>query len=180
MVALNIGQNRGRKQTSHFVEAEGPPRKLATEGGRRNVVRGHRLHEDRAGRRGDERVRIAYEPALPVGQQRGRALEIEFHARARNDDEMCEVEQFAPAMPGGKSKKGVGADDERQRAPGVFLAQRFERRHGIAGAGPFDFARIDLEIGILGHREPKHRKPILGRASTPEEIAFLKEPGSRF
>ncbi len=25
-----------------------------------------------------------------------------------------------------------------------------------------------------------HRNAILGRASTPEEIAFLKEPGSRF
>jgi len=25
-----------------------------------------------------------------------------------------------------------------------------------------------------------HRNAILGRASTPEEIAFLREPGSRF
>jgi uncharacterized protein (DUF924 family) len=25
-----------------------------------------------------------------------------------------------------------------------------------------------------------HRNPILGRASTPEEIEFLRQPGSRF
>lgn len=42
-----------------------------------------------------------------------------------------------------------------------------------------DFARRHKAIVDRFGRYP-HRNAILGRASTPEEIAFLREPGSRF
>jgi len=56
------------------------------------------------------------------------------------------------------------------------------------------FRRLDSEAGDIGQLEwaekhaavirrfgrYPHRNPILGRESTPEEIAFLREPGSRF
>jgi uncharacterized protein (DUF924 family) len=42
-----------------------------------------------------------------------------------------------------------------------------------------DFARRHKAIVDRFGRYP-HRNAILGRASTPEEIAFLAEPGSRF
>jgi uncharacterized protein (DUF924 family) len=55
---------------------------------------------------------------------------------------------------------------------------------GLAAAAPAMRDRLDY---ALRHREVirrfgrfPHRNAILGRASTPEEIAFLTEPGSRF
>ncbi len=46
-------------------------------------------------------------------------------------------------------------------------------------AGPLEWAQKHAAIIRRFGRYP-HRNAILGRASTPEEIAFLKEPGSRF
>ena len=45
--------------------------------------------------------------------------------------------------------------------------------------GPLDWARKHADVIARFGRYP-HRNAILGRASTPEEIAFLAEPGSRF
>jgi uncharacterized protein (DUF924 family) len=42
-----------------------------------------------------------------------------------------------------------------------------------------DYARKHLDVVARFGRFP-HRNAILGRASTPEEIEFLKQPGSRF
>ena len=50
-------------------------------------------------------------------------------------------------------------------------------RNGLAGN--LDFARRHQAIVERFGRYP-HRNQILGRVSTPEEIAFLAEPGSRF
>lgn len=46
-------------------------------------------------------------------------------------------------------------------------------------AGPLEWARKHAEIIARFGRYP-HRNEILGRTSTPEEIAFLAQPGSRF
>ncbi|WAC75501.1 DUF924 family protein [Roseateles sp. SL47] len=45
--------------------------------------------------------------------------------------------------------------------------------------GALDFARRHLEVIRRFGRFP-HRNEILGRISTPEEVAFLQQPGSRF
>ncbi len=46
-------------------------------------------------------------------------------------------------------------------------------------AGYLDYARQHREVIARFGRFP-HRNPILGRSSTPEEEAFLKQPGSSF
>lgn len=46
-------------------------------------------------------------------------------------------------------------------------------------AGMFDYAKKHHEVIRRFGRFP-HRNPILGRESTPEEVEFLKQPGSRF
>ena len=46
-------------------------------------------------------------------------------------------------------------------------------------ADPLHWAQKHADIVLRFGRYP-HRNAILGRASTPEEIAFLVEPGSRF
>ena len=45
--------------------------------------------------------------------------------------------------------------------------------------GPLEWAEKHAAIVRRFGRYP-HRNAILGRVSTPEEIAFLQEPGSRF
>ena len=44
---------------------------------------------------------------------------------------------------------------------------------------PLDWARKHADVVFRFGRYP-HRNAILGRASTPEEEAFLREAGSRF
>lgn len=46
-------------------------------------------------------------------------------------------------------------------------------------AGPLEWARKHADVVFRFGRYP-HRNGILGRTSTPEETAFLAEPGSRF
>lgn len=59
------------------------------------------------------------------------------------------------------------------------LAQRAEGELGEALRGNADFARQHLVIVERFGRYP-HRNAVLGRASTEEEEAFLREPGSSF
>lgn len=49
----------------------------------------------------------------------------------------------------------------------------------LGNANNLDFAVRHHEVIARFGRFP-HRNAILGRASTPEEIAFLQEPGSSF
>ncbi len=74
-----------------------------------------------------------------------------------------EAEQFAPAVPGGKSEKRIGADDERERTRRVFLSQILESEHRIARAGSHDFARVDFEFRMVGERKPDHGEAIRRR-----------------
>ena len=46
-------------------------------------------------------------------------------------------------------------------------------------SGPLPWAERHRDVIRRFGRFP-HRNAILGRASTPEEIAFLEQPGSRF
>jgi uncharacterized protein (DUF924 family) len=48
-----------------------------------------------------------------------------------------------------------------------------------AGAGTFTYALRHYAVIARFGRFP-HRNAILGRASTPEEVAFLAQPGSSF
>lgn len=51
--------------------------------------------------------------------------------------------------------------------------------HGEALAAALDYARRHRDVIARFGRFP-HRNEILGRASTPQEAAFLQQPGSRF
>ncbi len=56
----------------------------------------------------------------------------------------------------------------------------FERLDpGLPGSSYLDYARRHHEIVARFGRFP-HRNALLGRASTPEEVEFLKQPGSGF
>jgi uncharacterized protein (DUF924 family) len=60
---------------------------------------------------------------------------------------------------------------------GVALFDALAGETGLTDPLPYPERHRDI-IRRFG-RFP-HRNEILGRPSTPEEIAFLKEPGSRF
>jgi uncharacterized protein (DUF924 family) len=64
-----------------------------------------------------------------------------------------------------------------QQDRGVALFQELAAQTGLDEPLPWALRHRDV-IRRFG-RFP-HRNDILGRASTPEEVAFLKEPGSRF
>lgn len=52
-------------------------------------------------------------------------------------------------------------------------------RDDLASAGAIEFARRHWEVIARFGRFP-HRNAILGRSSSPEELAFLEQPGSHF
>lgn len=64
---------------------------------------------------------------------------------------------------------------DQDRAVALFASMRHEP--GMEGF--YDYALAHQRIIARFGRFP-HRNAILGRASTPDEIAFLREPGSRF
>jgi uncharacterized protein (DUF924 family) len=63
----------------------------------------------------------------------------------------------------------------QQRSLALFASLAAE----TGDRGPLDWAKKHAAIIDRFGRYP-HRNAVLGRASTPEEIAFLTEPGSRF
>jgi uncharacterized protein (DUF924 family) len=70
------------------------------------------------------------------------------------------------------------AEDARIQAQSVELFAALAREHdGFAGA--LDYAHRHRGVIARFGRFP-HRNPILGRASTPGELAFLGQPGSGF
>ncbi|MEP7208716.1 MAG: DUF924 family protein [Casimicrobiaceae bacterium] len=68
------------------------------------------------------------------------------------------------------------AEDRDTQARSVVL---FTDLAGAGLPGPLEYARRHAEVIARFGRFP-HRNAILGRPSTPDEIAFLREPGSRF
>jgi uncharacterized protein (DUF924 family) len=69
------------------------------------------------------------------------------------------------------------SEDKRDQARAVTLFDALRAEEGMEGF--YQYALAHQRIIERFGRFP-HRNAILGRASSPEEIAFLKEPGSRF
>lgn len=67
---------------------------------------------------------------------------------------------------------------DQERAVALFAALRREMRHEAFDSA-YDYAVRHREVIARFGRFP-HRNSILGRASTAEEIEFLKQPGSSF
>jgi uncharacterized protein (DUF924 family) len=100
------------------------------------------------------------------------ALAIAEDAVARGDDaSLAPVERWFMYLP------FVHAEslDAQERALALFCGLRDET--GLTE--PLHWAERHAGVVRLFGRFP-HRNAILGRASTPEEVAFLAAPGSRF
>jgi len=69
------------------------------------------------------------------------------------------------------------AEDPAMQERSVALFARLAEDTGLSE--PLEWARKHAVVIHRFGRYP-HRNDVLGRASTPEEIAFLAEPGSRF
>lgn len=98
------------------------------------------------------------------------------------------------AMALATAKRAIESGFDRQLRPveRLFLYLPFEHAETLADQersvalsktlddpGSLDYAERHRAIVVRFGRFP-HRNAILGRASTPEEIAFLAEPGSSF
>jgi uncharacterized protein (DUF924 family) len=71
------------------------------------------------------------------------------------------------------------AEDARMQEKSVGLFAELAREHGGDFAGALDYAHRHRGVIARFGRFP-HRNAILGRASSPEELAFLSQPGSGF
>ena len=101
-----------------------------------------------------------------------RALATADEAIARGfDRELAPYERWFLYMPF-EHAEDVAA---QHRSLGLFGALAKE----MGDDGALDWARKHAEVIFRFGRYP-HRNAILGRASTPEEEAFLAQPGSRF
>jgi len=69
------------------------------------------------------------------------------------------------------------AEDRRAQERSLQLFGALAQETGLAE--PLEWARKHADVIARFGRYP-HRNAILGRASTPEELAFLAQPGSRF
>ena len=69
------------------------------------------------------------------------------------------------------------AEDRVMQERSLALFGELERETGLAG--PLEWAQKHADVIARFGRYP-HRNAILGRVSTPEEMAFLAQPGSRF
>lgn len=67
---------------------------------------------------------------------------------------------------------------EQERAVALFAGLRREMQNETFDSA-YDYALRHREVIVRFGRFP-HRNAILGRASTPEEIEFLQQPGSSF
>lgn len=67
---------------------------------------------------------------------------------------------------------------DQERAVALFAGLRREMQHEAFDSA-YDYALRHREVIARFGRFP-HRNAILGRESTPEEIEFLKQPGSSF
>jgi len=88
-----------------------------------------------------------------------------------HDQKLVAVERWFMYMP------FVHAESESAQARALSLFRALRDETGLAD--PLAWAERHAEIIRRFGRFP-HRNAVLGRASTPEEIAFLAVPGSRF
>jgi uncharacterized protein (DUF924 family) len=120
----------------------------------------------------DQFTRNAYRdtPAAFAGDARAlataaRAIALGF------DGKLAPVERWFLYMPFEHSE----SLHDQQRSVTLFRALA----HETGLVAPVDWAERHAEVIRVFGRFP-HRNAILGRSSTPEEIEFLRSPGSRF
>ena len=113
----------------------------------------------------------------------GRALAACLDAHARGDDrQLAYVERYFLCMP------MMHAEDRSVQRLAVDAFRRLERE---ARTAPADARTVGLLASARDYAERHaaiverfgrfpHRNEVLGRESTPDEAAFLEEPGSRF
>jgi uncharacterized protein (DUF924 family) len=100
------------------------------------------------------------------------ALALAEKAIARgDDDQLIPVERWFMYLP------YVHAESPSAQERAVSLFRHLRDTTGLAE--PLDWAERHAAVIRLFGRFP-HRNAMLGRESTPEEIAFLAAPGSRF
>jgi uncharacterized protein (DUF924 family) len=100
------------------------------------------------------------------------ALSIVMEAIARGDDRpLIPVERWFLYLP------YTHAEEMTAQERSVALFTRLRDETGLAD--PLPWAERHAAVIRLFGRFP-HRNAILGRESTPEEVAFLAAPGSRF
>lgn len=104
--------------------------------------------------------------------QDGRALAVAKHMVEEGvDQELLPVERWFVYLPFEHSE----AMADQQRSLELFGSLSADPD----SAGAIDYAHRHYDVIRRFGRFP-HRNDILGRPSTPEELAFLQEPGSRF
>ena len=86
-------------------------------------------------------------------------------------------EQLAPLMRAFMYLPYAHAESQELQERALALFRRLREQTGLAD--PLAWAEKHAAVIRLYGRFP-HRNAILGRVSTPEEIAFLAGPGSRF
>ncbi|WP_338429961.1 DUF924 family protein [Synechococcus elongatus] len=100
------------------------------------------------------------------------ALAIANHCLTQGwDQQLLPVQRWFVYLPLEHSENLADQD----RAVALFEALGDDPIH----AGAIDYAHQHREIIVRFGRFP-HRNAILGRPSTPDELAFLQQPGSRF
>lgn len=126
-------------------------------------MRRYCLCKDAAAFDGCKGSRIRCHPALPLltkvtGKSRG-----DIRSRPHHHDHVRKLEQLAPAMPRRQSEQCIGANDERQRLERPLLVEFLERAHGVAAAGPINFAGIEGEARTFFDGKLHHGQPVVCR-----------------
>jgi uncharacterized protein (DUF924 family) len=124
----------------------------------------------------DQLSRNAFRGSARSFAQDARAAALALEAIASGEDHaLGAVERHFLYMP------LMHAEDRVHQETGVGVFDRLasDETAPAAISGAVKYARMHRDIVARFGRFP-HRNALLGRASTQEEIAFLKEPGSSF
>jgi uncharacterized protein (DUF924 family) len=106
------------------------------------------------------------------------ALALSLDALATNEDrQLAPIERVFLYLP----LEHAESIDMQERSVSLYeqLAQEAANDERALFDNFLDYARKHLDVVARFGRFP-HRNAILGRPSTPDEIEFLKQPGSRF
>src|SRR5215472_13588467 len=114
LVAFNICQNSGRKQSTYLVRARRAARESSADRARRNIVWRYRNADDRAASRMLEACCVGGKSALPLRSKwRRQGFRLERYARSLDHEQMGEREKLLPLPPLCEPRECVGADHER-------------------------------------------------------------------
>src|SRR5258706_7587656 len=90
------------------------------------------------------------------------------------DEDVREVEQIAPALPGAQVSEGVRPEKQHDRAlRAEFASQPLQRLDGIARRGLADFRVVQLEQRVLFDREPHHFQTVRRRCERRNAVPGL-------